>query len=98
MVEAYRPDAASADSGRRSVIEADGTVVIGVIDVPSDEVALFLVVAADAAAALAVVRDRGVRPIRVVPATWDAADRRPGHGRPGASARGSRPGSDPGTT
>lgn len=81
MVEAYRSEAASAD--RRDVAAAvDGTVVVGVIDIPSDEVALFLVLAADAAAAGAVIRERGLRPIRVVAAHWDGreADPRPASG------------------
>lgn len=74
MVEAYRSAdvAGGATDPRRIEIDVDGTVVVGVIDIPSDEVALFLVVAADSLAAGEVVRERGLRPIRVVPASWDA--------------------------
>lgn len=74
MVEAYLAPKAAGE--RRDVaVDVDGSVVVEVIDIPSDEVALFLVIAADAAAAGEVIRQRGLRPIRVVPARWDRGSR-----------------------
>ena len=72
MVEAYRGDGPVVD-GPDQVAAPAGTAVLGVIDVPSDEVALFLISAPDAPTAERVVRDRGMQPIRVVPAEWGRA-------------------------
>lgn len=74
MVEAYRSSVGEAVEPRRVDVHVDGTVIVGVIDIPSDEVALFLVIAADASTAGELVRARGLRPIRVVPAHWDGLD------------------------
>jgi hypothetical protein len=75
LVEAYRP---VADRDGMRLVGVDGTGVVGVIDIPGDEVALFLIVAADAEAAARAVGHHGVRPIRVVPANWTLAVRSDG--------------------
>jgi hypothetical protein len=72
MVEAYRA-AGDAPPGSSASPADPEAVVLGVIDVPGDEVALFLIAAPNAATADRVVRDGGGRPIRVVPVRWDVA-------------------------
>jgi hypothetical protein len=75
MVEVYRPAgvALAVDHPSRLPAPSAGPTVLAVIDVPGDEVALFVIAAPDAASAERVARDRGMRPIRVVPVQWDAA-------------------------
>jgi hypothetical protein len=72
MVEVYRPADMAADEP--SPLPApDRPTVLAVIEVPGDEVALIVIAAPDAATAERVARDRGMRPIRVVPVQWDPA-------------------------
>jgi hypothetical protein len=47
--------------------------VLGVIDIPGDEMTLYLVAAPDALGAERIVLDRGMRPIRVVDVRWEIA-------------------------
>jgi hypothetical protein len=72
LVEAYRP---SIDVPASPLLVVDGETILAVIEIAADEVALALVAAADADRASRFVEDRGVRPIRVVAASWFAADR-----------------------
>ena len=68
MVEVYRP---SADpDGREPLAGVDRDSVVGSIDIPSEELTLYLVEAPDAASAERVIRGRGIRPIRVVDVRW----------------------------
>jgi hypothetical protein len=67
LVEAYR-SRGPVDDGA-SVVVAPGAIV-GVIDIPRDEVILYLVHAPDGHAAERLIRDRGGRPIRVVDVRW----------------------------
>jgi hypothetical protein len=91
MVEAYRSTALADDrepdpdlEGRGGATDGDRTV-IGVIDIPADEVALFLIFASDASAAREIVRARGLQPIRVVPASWSVSGDRTNPNRGGGS-------------
>jgi hypothetical protein len=52
-------------------LQVDGDRVLGVIDIPGDEVTLYLVAAPDADGAERVILDRGLRPIRVVDVRWE---------------------------
>jgi hypothetical protein len=74
MVEVYRSavEAPGMESG-----VGGGEPVFAVIEIPGDEVALYLVAASDAATAERVVAGRGQRPIRVVDVRWrlDGLDR-----------------------
>jgi hypothetical protein len=74
MVEVYR--SATEPAGMESGV-GGGEPVLGVIEIPGDEVALYLVAVSDAAAAERVVVSRGQRPIRVVDVRWrlDGLDR-----------------------
>jgi hypothetical protein len=67
MVEAYRSGGAAGED----LVPFEGPWVVGVIDIPGDEVALYLVDAPDAAAAGRLVVGRGLRPIRVVDVRWN---------------------------
>jgi hypothetical protein len=72
LVEAYR---SSVDAPGSPLLAVDGETILAVIDIPADEVALALIVASDADRATRFVQNRGIRPIRVVAASWSAADR-----------------------
>jgi hypothetical protein len=72
MVEAFRSDP-PGHPGLGPGVVAAGVEVLAVIDVPADEVALFLIAAPDAGLAEHLVRDAGMRPIRVVAVQWDVA-------------------------
>jgi hypothetical protein len=54
-------------------LQVDGVGVLGVIDIPGDEMTLYLVAAPDAVGAGRIVLDRGMRPIRVVDVRWEIA-------------------------
>jgi hypothetical protein len=68
MVETY-----TATGGRTppDPLPVDGDRVLGVIDIPGDEMTLYMVVASDADGAEQIVLDRGLRPIRVVDVRWE---------------------------
>jgi hypothetical protein len=70
MVETYHSAGGLAPSDRLGV---DGVGVLGVIDIPGDEMTLYLVAAPDAVGAERIVVDRGMRPIRVVDVRWEVA-------------------------
>ena len=82
MVEAYLAQQAGVELPD-SAADVDGDVVVEFIDIPSDEVVLFLVIAADAGAAGEIIRQRGLRPIRVVAAHRSRGSRTE-QSRPGA--------------
>ena len=74
MVEAYRAAGSLIDTLRD--LPDQGLyhpTVLAVIDVPGDEVALYVISATDAATAERLVRNGGMRAIRVVPVQWDAS-------------------------
>lgn len=67
MVEAYR---STAPIGDPASVEDDPATIVGVIDIPHDEVILYLVHARDGRTAERLIRGRGGRPIRVVDVRW----------------------------
>lgn len=70
MVETYR----SAEGLTPPDLPAmDGVRVLSAIDIPGDEVTLYLVDAPDAVSAEHVVLAHGMRPIRVVDVRWEIA-------------------------
>lgn len=71
MVEVYRPS--GEPNGTDPLTGVDHDNVVGSIDIPSDELTLYLVEAPDAASAERVMRGRGIRPIRVVDVRWQLA-------------------------
>jgi hypothetical protein len=68
MVEVYRP---SGEPGAAEPLaRVSGDNVVASIDIPADEVTLYLVAAPDATSADRVIRGSGIRPIRVVGIRW----------------------------
>lgn len=74
LVETYR---SSTGLTEVQAIEVQPGQIVGVLDIPADEMALVLVAAPDAETADRVARARGLRPIRIVPAHWDGTEGRP---------------------
>jgi hypothetical protein len=70
MVETYR-SAGGLTPPDPPVV--DGERVLSAIDIPGDEVTLYLVVAPDAGSAERLVLGHGMRPIRVVDVRWEIA-------------------------
>lgn len=71
MVETYRSAGGLTPQDPPPI---DGERVLSAIDIPGDEVTLYLVDAPDAASAERVVLGHGMRPIRVVDVRWEIAD------------------------
>jgi hypothetical protein len=67
LVEAYRSRAPVGDA---TAVVVAPEAIVGVIDIPRDEVILYLVQAPDGGSAERLIRDRGGRPIRVVDVRW----------------------------
>ena len=70
MVETYHSMGGLTPPG---ILPVDGDRVLGVIDIPGDELTLYLVAAPDAVGAERIVLERGLRPIRVVDVRWEIA-------------------------
>ena len=70
MVETYR-SAVGSTPPHTALIDGEG--VLGAIEIPGDEVTLYLVDAPDAVSAERVVLAHGMRPIRVVDVRWEIA-------------------------
>ncbi len=68
MVETYN---AARGPSPSDPLPVDGDRVLGVIEIPADEMTLYLVVAPDADGAEQIALDRGLRPIRVVDVRWE---------------------------